>query len=65
MKRSSFFLTVGILMLAAAAGFVLFALNHPEMSFVWPNSVTYTIYLIYFAVMLVMFALSVYYRKKK
>ena len=38
---------IGIGMLIAAAGFVLFALNHPEFSFPWSNAVTYSLYGVY------------------
>ena len=35
---------VGAALLAAAVIFVIFALNHPEMSFPWSNGITYTLY---------------------
>ncbi len=36
-------------MLAAALCFVLYAANHPERSFPWPNGVTYALYAAYCA----------------
>ena len=45
---------IGIIMLAAAIAFVVFALNHPEASFPWSNTVTYSLYGLYLIVMLVM-----------
>lgn len=56
-KRLKVFLVIGILMLAAAVLFIAYALNHPEASFPWGNTVTYTIYIAYIAVMLTMFVL--------
>lgn len=43
---------IGSIMLAAAVIFVAAALGHPEMSFPWSNSVTYSLYAIYLAVMI-------------
>lgn len=40
---------IGIGMLTAVVAFVLFALNHPEMSFPWSNTVTYSLYSLYLA----------------
>ncbi len=45
---------IGITMLIIAMAFVVFALNHPEMSFPWSNTVTYLLYGLYFIVMLMM-----------
>ena len=38
---------IGAIMAVAAIIFVIFALNHPEMSFPWNNTVTYGIYTVY------------------
>lgn len=46
-------------MLAAAAVFVWFALNHPELSWSWPNSVIFKLYGAYLAVMLICLVLAV------
>lgn len=63
-KQSKVFLFIGILMVMVAIIFFVFALNHPEMSFNWSNTITYTIYIVYFVVMVAMFILSVVFRKK-
>ena len=38
---------IGLVMVAIAIVFVVFALNHPEMSFPWSNAVTWGIYGLY------------------
>ena len=43
------------IMLLAAIGFFVYAMNHPELSWPWSNAVTYTIYGIYAVVMCVLF----------
>ncbi len=43
-KRYWLFSGIGVLMLAVACGFILYALNHPQMSFPWSNTVSYCIY---------------------
>ncbi|MFA9380996.1 MAG: hypothetical protein ACERKO_08045 [Acetanaerobacterium sp.] len=45
--------TVGLILLAVAVIFVIFALNHPEMSFTIPINLTYVLYIIYVIVMAV------------
>lgn len=55
---------IGFLMLVLAIIFVGFALNHPEKSFPWSNTITYIIYGVYIIVMLLMFILPII-RKKK
>ena len=46
MKRK-ILLSVSIVMLVFAAGFVIYALNNPQSGFPWSNGITYTIYLVY------------------
>ena len=46
---------IGSIMFVAAIVFVIFALNHPEMSFTWSNTITYLLYGLYFVVMVIMF----------
>lgn len=41
---------IGLIMVAAAIVFVLFALNHPEMSFPWSNTITWLLYGLYILV---------------
>ncbi len=38
---------LGLLLLVLAVCFVVYALGHPEGSFPWSSSITYTIYLVY------------------
>lgn len=38
---------VGLVMVIIAIVFVVFALNHPEMSFPWSNTVTWVLYGLY------------------
>ena len=45
---------VALVMLAAAAVFVAYALGHPEGAFPWSNTVTYTLYGLYLIVALVL-----------
>ena len=46
---------IGIVMLAIAIAFVIFAVSHPEMSFPWSNTITYLLYGVYGIAMVVMF----------
>ena len=46
---------IASIMLVVAIGFVIFAVNHPESSFPWSNTVTYTIYGLYALVMVLLF----------
>ena len=46
---------IACVLLLAAIGFLLFALFHPEMSFPWSNTITYTLYAGYLLVMVVFF----------
>ncbi len=43
-------------MLVLALAFLAFAFTHPEAGFPWSNSVTYFIYAVYGAVMVLLFA---------
>ena len=42
-------------MLIAFAGFVIFALNHPDMSSPWSNTISYILYGAYLFVMVILF----------
>ena len=57
MKRKMF-LIISLLMLLLAAAFVVYALNNPQASFPWSNSITYTIYLVYTGIMVGLFVTS-------
>ena len=43
-----------LVMAIIAIAFVVFALNHPEMSFPWSNTVTWILYCLYTIVMVVL-----------
>ena len=45
---------VGLIMLIIAVAFIIFALNHPEMSFPWNNTITWFLYSLYFLVTVVL-----------
>lgn len=64
MKKSQVFLLIGCMLLVAAIVFLLFALNHPEMSFPWKNNITYTIYIIYIIAIISMFGLWIKTKKR-
>ena len=38
---------IGLVMVVIAIAFVVFALNHPEMSFPWSNTITWGMYGVY------------------
>ena len=45
---------IGLLMLIIAVIFLMFALNHPEMSFPWNNTITWLLYGLYVLVTVVL-----------
>jgi len=56
--KKSVFAVACIIMIIIAVCFVAFALGHPEMSWPWPNSVTYVLYTVYAVVVVVFFVLA-------
>ena len=46
---------IAVMMLIFAVIFIVYALNHPEASFTWDNSITYAIYVLYGIIMMFMF----------
>jgi hypothetical protein len=64
MHKSKIFLLIGIVMFIIMVVFILYALQHPEGSFAFNVSITYMLYLIYFAVMIAMFILAATNRNK-
>ena len=44
-----------MIMLIVAIVFIVFALNHPEMSFPWNNTITWLLYGLYVLVTVVLF----------
>lgn len=65
MKKAKIFFMAGCVMIIAAIAFVAYALNHPEASFPWSNSVTYTIYVLYLFVVILLFVFGSIFRKKQ
>ena len=45
---------IGSIMLVIAIAFVVFTLNHPEMSFPWSNTITWVLYGLYAIVTVVL-----------
>ena len=45
---------IGLIMLIIAIVFIMFALNHPEKSFPWSNTITWLLYGVYFLVTVVL-----------
>ena len=45
---------IGSIMLVIAIAFLVFALNHPEMSFPWSNTITWVLYGLYAIVTVVL-----------
>ena len=41
---------IGLVMLIIAVAFIMFAVNHPEMSFPWNNTITWLLYGLYILV---------------
>lgn len=47
--------TISVIMIVIAICFIFFALNNPQASFPWNSLVTYILYTLYLAVMLLLF----------
>lgn len=45
---------IGVIMLIVAFVFIMFALNHPEKSFPWNNTITWLLYGVFFLVTVVL-----------
>ncbi|MFY8264552.1 hypothetical protein ACOT7R_16855 [Clostridium perfringens] len=45
---------IGIIMVIVAIGFIVFAINNPQASFPWSNTITYLLYGIYLVATVVM-----------
>ena len=45
---------IGLVMVVIAIAFVVFVLNHPEMSFTWSNTITWVLYGLYAIVTVVL-----------
>ena len=53
-KKKSISRIIGVIMLIVAIVFIMFALNHPEKSFPWNNTITWLLYGVYFLVAVVL-----------
>lgn len=58
MKNSKIFGIVGFIMALILLAFLIYAFNHPSGSFPWSLEITYFIYAVYIAIMIIMFILS-------
>lgn len=58
MKKQTVFRIIGVVMLLFAIGFFWYAIHNPTASFPWSNTITYTIYIVYFLILILMFLLS-------
>jgi len=52
--KKSILRIIGLIMLIIAIVFIMYALNHPEMSFPWNNTITWLLYVVYFLVTVVL-----------
>ena len=52
--KKSILRIIGLIMLIIAIVFIMYALNHPEMSFPWNNTITCLLYGVYFLVSVVL-----------
>ena len=55
-KKSKAFFIIGCVLVVAAFLFVLYAMQHPESSFPWPNSITYAGYAVYICITISFFS---------
>lgn len=46
------FMVIGMTMLVIAIVFIWYAMNNPQVSFPWSNTITYLIHLIYTVIMI-------------
>ena len=63
-KLRNRFLNIGIVMLLVFTVFIIYVLGHPEESFPWSNTITYTIYAVWLIVMIVCFIADVIIKRK-
>ena len=64
MRKSAVYTSIGVVMIAAAILFFLCALNNPQASFPWSNTVSYTLYALYAVLTAAFFILGWKSRKK-
>ena len=61
--RKNIFGTINLLLIIGAIIFIIFALNNPQFSFPFSNTITYLIYITYISITIVMGIL--YFKTKK
>ncbi len=64
LKASRGFFWTGIVLVLIAAGFLLYAMGHPEASFPWCQGITNAICIVYQLLVVAAFAVSLLFRKK-
>ena len=64
-KKSKVFFIIGCVLVVAAFLFVLYAMQHPESSFPWPNSITYAGYAVYICITISFFLASAGMKRKQ
>jgi hypothetical protein len=64
-KISRILFGTGIAAVIIAILFIWYALNHPESSFSWGLNVTYSIYIAYIVMIILLFVLSNIFSKKQ
>lgn len=64
MSTSKKLITIAVIMTLLAIIFIVIALSHPELSFPWSNTVTYILYVLYMAAMIVIYILGIIKRNK-
>ncbi len=65
MSKFKKYLIIGCLLFIAAIIYILFALNHPEMSLPWSNFISYTIYIVYGGITGIIWGLAFKHRPKQ
>jgi Ca2+/H+ antiporter len=56
--KKKILLIIAVSMLIFGVAFFIYAINHPTLSFPWNNTITYSIYFIYFVCMIFCFIAS-------
>ena len=64
MSTSKKLITIAVIMTLLAIILIVIALSHPELSFPWSNTVTYILYVLYMAAMIVIYILGIIKRNK-
>lgn len=65
MKNKKVFYVLGAVLSLIAGAFLCIALTNPQLSFPWPNWVSYIIYALYLVITVLVFCLPKLLNKKK